>query len=81
MLQIPVKGEGKEEVLQRIRELQEGDVSWKEGRTWSMVYYIDEDHLQLIKEAYGAYLSEKFPQPFCVQGAAENGGRTHSDGS
>ena len=68
MLQIPVKGEGKAEVLQRIRDLQEGDVSWKEGRTWSMVYYIDEDHLQLIKEAYGAYLSENFLNPFAFKG-------------
>ncbi len=68
MLQIPVKAEGKEAVLQRIRDLQEGDVSWKEGRTWSMVYYIDEDHLQLITEAYGAYLSENFLNPFAFKG-------------
>ena len=51
MFQIPVKGEGKAEVLQRIRDLQEADVSWKEGRTWSMVYYLDKYHLQMIKEA------------------------------
>lgn len=71
MLEFPIQGENKETVLKRIKALQQEDVSWKDGRTWSMVYYIGEEHLQLLKEAYGAYMSENFLNPFAFKGLGQ----------
>jgi glutamate/tyrosine decarboxylase-like PLP-dependent enzyme len=40
-----------------------GDVDWKRGRGWSLVYYGGEHHTRLLRDAYGLYFSENGLSP------------------
>ncbi len=42
-------------------------MDWRSGRTWSLVYQIDEEHLDLLKEAHQLYFSENPINPFAFQ--------------
>ena len=50
---IPPEGEKPEAILQQIGQMKTEDVAWKEGKAWSLVYYVDEAHDQLLKAASG----------------------------
>ncbi len=41
-----------------------GDTDWLQGKTWSLQYYIDEEHHELLKEAHQLYFSENYINPF-----------------
>ena len=60
----PSRGLTREEVLAHLRSLREGDMDWRAGRTWSLVYHIDEDHKQLLQEAHALFASENMLNPF-----------------
>jgi sphinganine-1-phosphate aldolase len=49
---IPEKGLAKEDLFQIMRQTQEADANWKEGRTWSLVYYGGKNIDEVIQEAY-----------------------------
>jgi glutamate/tyrosine decarboxylase-like PLP-dependent enzyme len=61
---LPEIGKPHEEILARLQEMRHSDVKWKEGRVWSLVYYVDEEHLDLINKAYKLYLSENMLNPY-----------------
>jgi len=44
---IPTQGRDKDTILNELSKLHLKDIPWKEGRAWSMVYYVDEDHQDL----------------------------------
>src|SRR5215831_8714144 len=60
---LPKSKRSKDEVLAELRELRSEDARWKEGRTFSLVYYVDEEHSRLLKEAYGEFLTENGLSP------------------
>ena len=62
-LQIPTKGTAKEELLNDMRKLKHKDANWKDGRTWSLVYYAGEEIQDVIKNAYTLYMSENLLNP------------------
>lgn len=57
------KGVSREEVLSRMRQLRGDDARWKEGRTWSLVYYAGEEVSALLKEAYTEFMAENGLSP------------------
>lgn len=63
-VRIPDKGIPAAELLATLHQYRAGDIRWREGRTWSMVYYVDAAHQQLIEEAYRLYFSENYLNPF-----------------
>ena len=46
---IPTQGRDKDTILNELSKLHLKDIPWKEGRAWSMVYYVDEDHQDLLE--------------------------------
>ncbi len=60
---LPKTKRTKDEVLTELRELRAEDARWKDGRTFSLVYYVDEEHSQLLKEAYGEFMAENGLSP------------------
>lgn len=54
----------REDILEALRQMQDKDMDWRAGRTWSLVYQIDEEHLDLLKEAHHQYFSENPINPF-----------------
>ena len=60
---LPEQGLGKEDVLERLKGFKEGDVDYKESKTWSLVYYLGEEHTRFLIEAMGLFLSENALNP------------------
>jgi len=64
---IPFEGEDPNLILQRIREMKEEDVAWKEGKAWSLVYFADEEHDQLLKAAHSEHFSSNYLNPLAFK--------------
>lgn len=60
---LPKSKRTKDEVLAELRGLRSEDARWKEGRTFSLVYYVDDEHSRLLKEAYGEFMAENGLSP------------------
>ncbi len=60
---MPEQGVAREEILRNLNAFKEKDPLYKEGRVWSLVYYLDEDHSSFLKDAYHAYSSENGLNP------------------
>lgn len=61
----PMPEEGREgaDVLTDLEAFKEQDPRYKEGRVWSLVYYIDETHSNFLKDAYHSYACENGLNP------------------
>jgi len=64
---IPPAGENPDVILQQIRKLKEGDVAWKDGKVWSLVYYADEIHDQLLKDASSELFTVNYLNPIAFK--------------
>ncbi|MEQ8702346.1 MAG: aspartate aminotransferase family protein [Phaeodactylibacter sp.] len=64
---IPKTGRSPEALLAEMESFKSGDVRWKEGRTWSMVYQVDEAHNALLKQASNLFFSESYINPFAFE--------------
>lgn len=60
---IPASGTEKAELLKKMAALRQDDARWQEGKTWSLVYHLDEDHTQLLKDAHNLFFSENYLNP------------------
>lgn len=52
MLKFPTEGTDRTVIFERMDELKKKDGNWKDGRTWSLVYYAGEELTKLAEEAY-----------------------------
>lgn len=66
-ISIPAKGRDKDTILDELSKLHLKDPPWKEGRAWSMIYYVDEAHQNLLTAAYSSFFSENYLNPFAFQ--------------
>lgn len=64
---IPSEGERPDLILQQIKDMKKEDVAWKEGRVWSMVYYVDEEHENLLKAASSELFSANYLNPLAFK--------------
>ena len=60
---LQAKRQSKDAVLAAMRELRRGDANWKEGKTWSLVYYAGEEVKALLAEAYTMFMTENGLSP------------------
>lgn len=60
----PEKGRLPGAIMEELEQLRREDIRWKAGKTWSLVYYLDEEHDHLLKQAYDAYFSENYLNAF-----------------
>ncbi|MBK8563758.1 MAG: aspartate aminotransferase family protein [Saprospiraceae bacterium] len=63
-MEIPKQGQSKAEILQAMQAVKAGDTDWLQGKTWSLQYYIDEEHHEVLKAAHQLYFSENYINPF-----------------
>ncbi len=66
-LRIPEQGISREEVLEALRAFKEGDADYKSSRTWSLVYYLGEEHHQFLTDAFSMFMSENALNPIAFQ--------------
>ncbi len=63
MTSLPLQGIAAEIVLDRMRQLRARDVKWQEGKSWSLVYHIDDQVSQFLQEAHAMFFSENGLNP------------------
>jgi glutamate/tyrosine decarboxylase-like PLP-dependent enzyme len=66
-LELPEKGLSKEDILRSLAEKKEGDANWKDGKTWSLVYHLGDEHTDFVKKAFGEYFSENALNPMAFR--------------
>jgi sphinganine-1-phosphate aldolase len=64
---IPKKGLSRQSVLKTMKEYGGRDADYKSGKTWSLVYFLGDEHTEFLKEAYGAYFSENGLNPMAFE--------------
>lgn len=64
MKSIPAYGSASEDILEKMKNLGADDVNWKEGRLWSLVYHVDDEHKEFLEQAHNLYSSENYMSPF-----------------
>ena len=62
-MKLPSHSQTRESVLAALDEARQKDVHWKEGRTFSLVYYAGDDVLSLLHDAFFRYFSENALNP------------------
>lgn len=60
---MPDIGQDSSEILRQLDNFKEHDPNYKEGRVWSLVYYLDEDHSAFIKDSYHKFACENGLNP------------------
>ena len=68
---IPKDGVPIGDLMQQMKARKKADIKWKAGKVWSLVYYVDENHLNNLKSAYNEYLSESYINPFAFKSAQQ----------
>src|SRR5512146_1029353 len=63
MTTLPLKRTSAENVLAVMRAARDHDAKWKEGKSWSLVFYAGDEALNLLKEAYTLFFSENGLNP------------------
>jgi sphinganine-1-phosphate aldolase len=64
---IPKEGENPENILAQIDTMKQEDVEWKEGRAWSLVYYVDDVHDKLLQAASSKLFSANYLNPLAFK--------------
>lgn len=62
-MKFPEKGLSKDEVLNKIKTKKANDFNWKSGKIFCSVYDAGQEAQDVVKEAYGQYLSENPVDP------------------
>lgn len=60
---MPDTGRAPGDILQALDEFKARDPAYKDGRLWSLVYYLNEEHSDFLKESYHRYSCENGLNP------------------
>lgn len=92
-IQLPQKGQTKDEVLEKMRAVRQKDINWSQGKAFSLVFHAGEEVTEMLKEAYWMFFSEnglnpaafpslrKFESEVVAMSANLLGGDTNTSGS
>ncbi len=64
---LPETGRPEGEILDQLKSFAENDPNYREGRTWSLVYHLDDDHDAFTAKAYSAFSSANGLNPAAFQ--------------
>jgi len=60
---LPAAGLSRDAVLSKLRGFHDNDARWRDGKTFSLVYFAGDEAYQLLKEAYTEFISENGLSP------------------
>ena len=64
---IPSQGRNAQSLLTEMAAFADEDVDYRGGRTWSLVYFVDDKHSKLLKDAYNLYFSTNALNPMAFR--------------
>jgi glutamate/tyrosine decarboxylase-like PLP-dependent enzyme len=62
-VRLPKKGNPKDDVIERMKNMRDKDIRWREGKAFVMIYDPGQEAKELLKEAYGLFLTENALNP------------------
>ncbi|MCB9285342.1 MAG: aspartate aminotransferase family protein [Lewinellaceae bacterium] len=68
MHHFPEKGQSPASILDELDHLRQQDIPWEAGKTWSLIYYLDDAHQDLVRRAYDSYFSANYLNSFVFPG-------------
>ncbi|MFK7976107.1 MAG: aspartate aminotransferase family protein [Halioglobus sp.] len=60
---MPEEGRPRQEIAAQLEAFKDRDPEYKEGRVWSLVYYLDDEHSDFLKDSYHRYACENGLNP------------------
>jgi len=60
---MPETGRAPQDILDALDDFKTSDPAYKDGKLWSLVYYLNEEHSEFLKESYHRYASENGLNP------------------
>jgi glutamate/tyrosine decarboxylase-like PLP-dependent enzyme len=66
-IRIPEVGRDHDDVLSTMEGLRANDADWRDGRTWSLVYYAGPEHHELLKKASALFFAENALNPMAFR--------------
>ncbi len=66
-VRIPARGIDPGTLLETMKQRRVADANWRQGKVWSLVYYLGEEHQRLLEQAYTLYFSENFLNPMAFR--------------
>lgn len=66
-IQIPAEGRPHADILEELASFRQGDADWRNGKTFSLVYFAGDEHLDLLKKAHNLYFSENGLNPIAFK--------------
>lgn len=66
-ISFPQNGMTNDQILKSLSDFKSHDPDFKNGKTWSLVYYLNEEHHHLLKESYGLYMNENGLNPMAFK--------------
>jgi sphinganine-1-phosphate aldolase len=63
LLSLPQKGSSRKDVLETMRSARDHDLHWQQGRVFGLVYHVNDEIDDLLKEAYTMFFSENGLNP------------------
>jgi sphinganine-1-phosphate aldolase len=60
---LPTKGSPRDAVMHQLKSLHADDAKWKDGKTFSLVYFAGDEVSQLLKDAYSEFIAENGLSP------------------
>jgi sphinganine-1-phosphate aldolase len=64
---IPLESKSRHQTMELLQGFKKLDPDWKNGKTWGLVYYANEDHYKLIQDAYTLFMSENGLNPMAFK--------------
>jgi sphinganine-1-phosphate aldolase len=61
------EGRSYEDLLTEIETMKSDDARWAEGKTWSMVYHVDDEHKAFLQQVNQSFYSESYINPFAFK--------------
>ncbi len=64
---IPRGGRARGSLLEEMQDLRCDDARYREGRTWSLVYYVDPSHHDFLEQAHNTFFAENALNPMAFK--------------
>lgn len=66
-MQFPSEGISRDKIFNELSKKKSSDPNWHEGRTMSLVYHFNDEHLEFLKNIYGLYMQENGLNPLAFK--------------
>ena len=64
---LPREGFSKNQITDALKDFARDDPAYKEGKTWSLVYYLNEEHSEVVQEAFNLFSGANGLNPMVFQ--------------